>query len=169
MTVKRVTYTYTHTHTLIHIPIEPCFQSSDCLVWFIVCFSLSEVTYRCRKIVDKEVIDLEILDTVNKVQRVFKSEPHRALTLYHNYATCCKAQISTWSGIMLLTTVIIDFFKKSKPKGQHNTTQSFHHCKHVLGFWLLLLQRVIIWKSDLLTVHLLFIVCFETLDFIPCW
>ncbi|KAL2088765.1 hypothetical protein ACEWY4_015664 [Coilia grayii] len=27
-----------------------------------------EVTYRCRKLVDKEVIDLEILDTVNKLE-----------------------------------------------------------------------------------------------------
>lgn len=29
---------------------------------------LLEVTYRCQKIVDKEAIELEILDTVDKVQ-----------------------------------------------------------------------------------------------------
>ncbi len=31
-------------------------------------FCVLEVTYRCQKIVDKEAIELEILDTVNKVQ-----------------------------------------------------------------------------------------------------
>jgi len=33
-----------------------------------ILFCVSEVTYRCQKIVEKEAIELEILDTVNKVQ-----------------------------------------------------------------------------------------------------
>lgn len=33
-----------------------------------LCLLNLEVTYRCQKIVDKEAIELEILDTVNKVQ-----------------------------------------------------------------------------------------------------
>lgn len=35
---------------------------------YILC--VLEVTYRCQKMVDKEPIELEILDTVNKVQHV---------------------------------------------------------------------------------------------------
>ncbi len=48
--------------------ILPCSQVIF-IIWHAIYFlCVLEVTYRCQKIVDKEAIELEILDTVNKVQ-----------------------------------------------------------------------------------------------------
>lgn len=72
MTIKRVTHTHTHLFTF---PVNHVFNLLTVL-FGLYCVVLSEVTYRCRKIVDKEMIDLEILDTVNKVHTVLQSGPH---------------------------------------------------------------------------------------------
>uniref|UniRef100_A0A8B9GYP7 small monomeric GTPase n=1 Tax=Astyanax mexicanus TaxID=7994 RepID=A0A8B9GYP7_ASTMX len=57
----------TDRQTDIHMHIQPPVRPTcPCKAHNPLLFPLSEVTYRCRKTVDKETIDLEILDTVNK-------------------------------------------------------------------------------------------------------
>lgn len=54
-------------HVLLQLhknPVWPYMDNCICL-WL----RYTEVTYKCQRVVDKEAIDLEILDTVSKVIR----------------------------------------------------------------------------------------------------
>lgn len=64
-----------------------------CIIWHAINFlCLLEVTYRCHKIVDKEAIELDILDTVNKVQ----SDLNCVVVLYFGSHLCRCAVLQSY-------------------------------------------------------------------------
>ncbi|KAI4903819.1 hypothetical protein NFI96_014580 [Prochilodus magdalenae] len=100
-----------------------------------------EVTYRCRKTVDKEAIDLEILDTVNKL-------PLNDLTESGSFTvTDRRLENGVGAAALLLHPLILDCFHSYSATGTH------YHLQECMGPAATSLESSIKWGDGFLIMY----------------